>query len=85
MREDVEAMCAECHLFGQAKSPNYQFKTPLQPMVGEFSNEIVGVDLIGPLPQTLPDNNYILVIVDYFAKWTTLISIAQGYAKSVAQ
>ena len=29
----------------------------------------VGIDLIGPLPWTEPDNRYIVTLVDYFSKW----------------
>uniref|UniRef100_A0A0R3SXE3 Integrase catalytic domain-containing protein n=1 Tax=Hymenolepis diminuta TaxID=6216 RepID=A0A0R3SXE3_HYMDI len=69
----------------QAKSPNHQPRAPLQPMRGGFPNEIIGIDLIGPLPQTPRGNRYILVMVDYFTKWATARPIVQADAKSVAQ
>ncbi|VUZ50884.1 unnamed protein product [Hymenolepis diminuta] len=35
MREDVDAVCAECQLYERAKSPNHQPRAPLQPMRGD--------------------------------------------------
>ena len=29
----------------------------------------VGIDLIGPLPETKAGNQYIITLVDYFSKW----------------
>ncbi|VDL64212.1 unnamed protein product [Hymenolepis diminuta] len=46
---------------------------------------MVGIDLIGPLPQTPRGNRYILVMVNYFTKWATARPIVQADAKSVAQ
>ena len=85
MREDVDAVCADCKLCERAKSPNNPLKAPLQPIIGGFPNEIVGIDIMGPLPQTKRGHRYILVMVDYFTKWATARPIAQADAKSVAQ
>ena len=29
----------------------------------------VGIDLIGPLPETKRGNRYVVTLVDYFSKW----------------
>ncbi len=54
-------------------------------MCAGFPNEIVGIDLMGPLPQTPRAKRYLLVMVDYFNKWAEAIPLAQADAPSVAQ
>lgn len=46
--------------------------------------EQVGIDLIGPLPQTDSGNKYIVTLVDYFSKWPEAEPIPDKSAKHVA-
>ena len=32
----------------------------------------IGIDLVGPLPETARGNRYIITLVDYFSKWPAL-------------
>lgn len=47
--------------------------------------ERVAVDILGPLPETLNKNKYILVIVDYFSKWTEAFPLPNQEAHSIAR
>ncbi len=49
-----------------------------------FPNEIVGIDIMGPLPETSAGNRYILVIVNHFTKWATACPIRRADAITVA-
>ena len=46
--------------------------------------ERVALDVLGPLPTTERGNKYILVIADYFTKWTESYSIPDQEAVTVA-
>ncbi|VDD78832.1 unnamed protein product, partial [Mesocestoides corti] len=51
-------------------------------MTAGFPNELVGLDLMGPLPQTANGYRYILVMVDYFTKWANAIPLRKADAAS---
>ena len=74
--------CAECICI---KPPNRYPRAQLQPIITGYPNQIVGVDLIGPLPVTPRDNRYILVMVDLFTKWCEATAIPNAEATTVAQ
>ena len=44
----------------------------------------VGIDLIGPLPETRSGNKYIVTLVDYFSKWPEAQALPDKTAKGVA-
>ena len=43
------------------------------------------MDIMGPLPRTDRGNRYILVVADYFTRWTEAYPIQNQEAKTVAQ
>ena len=44
----------------------------------------VGIDLIGPLPETKRGNRYVVTLVDYFSKWPEAEPLQDKKATSVA-
>ena len=44
-------------------------RSPLQQCVAGAPMDRLGIDIMGPLPQTQTGNRYILVVGDYFSKW----------------
>ena len=67
------------------KPPRRFLQAPLQPIITGYPNEIVGVDMVGPLPETPRGNRYILVMVDLFTKWCEAVPIATTDAETTAQ
>ena len=45
----------------------------------------VGLDLIGPMPETLRGNKYIVTLTDYFTKWAEAAPLADKTALGVAK
>ena len=46
---------------------------------------MVGVDIVGPLKCTKQVNKYILVAIDYYAKYTEAIAMKHQEAETVAR
>ena len=47
--------------------------------------QVVAVDIMGPLPETDDGNKYVLVVVDYFTRWTEAYGIRNQEAATVAK
>jgi len=56
---------------------------PLEPIVVGYPNEIVALDLVGPLPPSEHGNRYILVMIDYFTRWSEAIPLPNATAATV--
>ena len=57
---------------------------PTKPIIVTKRNELMSVDLIGPLTETDEGNKYILVTVDHFTRWPTSTPIKDKQAVTVA-
>lgn len=54
-------------------------------MIVGYSNKLVGVDIVGPLPKTPRQSYCILIIADYFTKWCKAVGLPPTGATVVAQ
>ena len=45
----------------------------------------VGIDLMGPLPETKEGNKYIITLSDYFSKWPEVAPLQSKSAEGVAK
>ena len=83
--QDVKDWCRKCDLCAARKKPQ---KTPRGPMkkynVGA-PLERIALDILGPLPETNNSNKYILIVADYYTKWTEGYAIPNQEAETVAR
>ena len=63
-QKDVERWCSSCQLCNSRKSPA-SARAPLQLMEVTRPFQRLGMDILGPLPETERGNRYILVIGDF--------------------
>ena len=62
----------------------FQFSTTLSYV---FAVNIlqIGIDIIGPLPETKSGKKYIVTLIDYFSKWPEAEALTNNNADSVAR
>ena len=74
-----------CHECGAKKSWGKKRRSPLQQYIVGAPMERLAMDILGPLPLTPCGNRYVLVVTDYFTKWTESYAIPNQKAATVAE
>ena len=82
--KDVEKWCKRCEPCTKRKGPKNRTRAPLKQYISGAPMERLAIDILGPLPVSDSGNKYLLVIGDYFTKWTEAIPIPNQEAKTVA-
>uniref|UniRef100_A0A8C6PUR3 Integrase catalytic domain-containing protein n=1 Tax=Nothobranchius furzeri TaxID=105023 RepID=A0A8C6PUR3_NOTFU len=82
---DVRMWVKECVDCGSRKTQGVQPLAPLQPSVISRPFECIAVDILGPLPEMGCRNKYIMVVGDYFSKWTKAFPLPNQEARSIAK
>ncbi|GFY04226.1 retrovirus-related Pol polyprotein from transposon 412 [Trichonephila clavipes] len=76
------SICDRCQKF------NYKNALPagrLIPIVSNYPNEIVTLDLLGPYPASRTERyRFLLVLTDHFTKWSELIPLRKASAQAIA-
>lgn len=85
MKTQCHDFCKSCPSCQAIKTtrPN-PYNRPLKPSLPNHPWERIGVDLIGPLPETEVGFNYALTMVDYFTKYAIAIPIKNKTGEEVA-
>ena len=75
LRRNVKIHIRNCKTWGANKMPYKKFWAALSNFrVGEPMDRL-GIDFMGPLPQTKQGYKYLLVIVDYFTRWAEAFAL----------
>ena len=86
MFQDVEMFCQSCLVCQRRKIPRRQREAALMGTpVPNYPFERIGVDVIGPLPETLSGNKYITVFTEPFTRWTEAFAVPEQKEETVAQ
>ncbi|GFX64132.1 hypothetical protein TNCV_2090301 [Trichonephila clavipes] len=85
MRKFIDQYVSTCHM---CQINNYKNALPagrLIPIVSNYPNEIVTLDLLGTYPVSrVRRNRYVLVITDHFSKWAEIIPLKKSSARVIA-
>lgn len=73
--------CQVCNRFKKSKQP----KASLQNYIVGHPMDRIALDVIGPLPRTSRNNQYILVIGDHFSRWMEAYPLPNQMAEKVAE
>ena len=66
------------------KSPKNRPKAPLLPIPVDGPFDTIGVDAVGPFPDTKSGNRYLIVFTDYLTKWPECFAVPTIDAPIVA-
>ena len=67
------------------KGPNRTKRAPMQLVETGRPMERIATDILGELPETINGNRYILVVSDYYTKWTESYPMLNMEARTVAK
>lgn len=84
MTDDIARWCQTCLPCQQRKPGPGRGKAPMRHCHVYGPMECIAIDLMGPLPITDNGNQYIMVVSDYFSKWTEAYPLKEHCAQTVA-
>ena len=84
-RQDVEHWCQRCDDCASRKLPVKHRRAPMQIGTAGKPMQRIAMDILGPLPETDRLNKYVLVVGDYFTKWTEAFPLPNMEAETVAR
>ena len=82
---DVDLYCRQCLSCAQRKPPQKKMRAQLQQEISGCLLDRIAIDFMGPLPETLAHNSYIMVVTDYFSKYSEAYAISDITAEIAAQ
>ena len=85
VEQDVKIYVSGCEICQKGKEPMPLKRAPMQVARSGYSMERIAVDILGELPNTERGNKYVLVVADYFTKWTKCYPMLNMEAATVAK
>ena len=84
MTSDTKVWCKTCYICCKVKGPGRSYPAPLQQSQVGGPFQRIGMDILGPFPQTKRGNRVVLVLADYFTKWPEAIALPNQDAQTIA-
>ena len=85
LQTDVRAYVNGCQKCMQKKDPTKTKTAPMQTVRSGYPMERLAVDILGEFPVTERGKKYILVLGDYFTKWTECFPMINMESETVAK
>ena len=85
MVSELQLWIAECELCNRRKPQVPTQRAPMQSIPVSKPMELWAMDIVGPLPVTARNNQYILVMSDHFTIWVEAIPMPNQRADTVAR
>ena len=82
MFRDIRKILAKCDICLRTKYPNRHFQGKMHNIIPVSKNDLLAMDLYGPLPRAVRGNKFILVIINVFTKFTQIYPINKPNAVS---
>ena len=83
MTAQINEWVKTCEICQRAEKPTKN--NPLRPIKVTEPFELIGMDLIGPLPVTEQGNRFIVVMTEYLTKWVEAKPITNKRAETIAE
>jgi len=81
MQNEIKIYVGGCEACTKRKDPMKAQRAPMEIVRSGFPMERIAIDILDELPQTNRGNRNILVIGDYFTKWTECHAMPNNEAK----
>ncbi len=85
MWKDVVTYVRNCTVCQTLKPETRRLAGKIQQTVVGRPWEMLGIDLMGPLPRSTKGNTQLLVIVDYYSRWVELFPLRKATAEVIGQ
>jgi transposase InsO family protein len=85
LHDDVREYVGSCTKCAQSKPRSNRAAGKLSPIKVSAPFELVGMDIMGPLPESGSGNRYIVVAVDYLTRWCEVSALRAAKAEDVAR
>ena len=85
LQRDVRQYIAGCERCAKRKSDNVTKRAPMKIVPTGYPMERIATDILGELPLTKNGNKHILVVADYFTKWTESFAMPNMESRTVAK
>ncbi len=85
MYTDIRRFVKECATCAKKKPPVRPPVGHLMPIRAQGAWDIVGVDVLGPLPITQSKHRYVVVFTDYLTKWVEAFPIREADSQTIAR
>src|ERR1043165_5393481 len=79
IKEYVQS-CHQCQVHAKTGKQNELFPIPTS-----APWERVGIDFVGPFPETIQGNKYIITAIDYFTRWPEARAVSAATSKEAAK
>lgn len=84
VRGDTWSYISVCGICNKRKHPIPKRRSPMQVEQSGYPMERIAIDILGELPESDSGNRYIVVISDYYTKWTESHPMPNMEASTVA-
>jgi hypothetical protein len=85
LRKAVTYWVRSCKICQARKKPVPPYRAPMVNSHVSEPLERVAIDVLGPLPLTVRGNRYIVVLADYFTRWTEAYAVPNQEAETLAR
>lgn len=85
MRETVKVAIETCEICQKKKIGPRLYHGNLRSLTKNGPWDTVGIDIFGPLPQTVRRQRWIIVCIDHFTKWVELTAVTNIKSETVAE
>ena len=84
LRKQLSKYIRNCDICERTKPSTKTIQAPMKKHVSERPMQRVAIDVMGPLPETTAGNRFIVVVADYFTKWTEAYAVPNHKADTIA-